>query len=285
MAEAAGLVIGTVSLAGLFTNCVDCFNYVRVGQALEDDFPVYQTELDVLQLRFSRWAQAVTVLSTAKSPSITDDVAPLVERILRQIAKLFQRAREDAEDYADHGVSTTNTLDPLQVPKVRKIHLRLKAVIERRQKTTKTVGSSDRAQWALFKKDEFVTLIINIRTKVDDLEKLIAATELKDKLAQMRLEDATEIKSESMEEAKLMDDCTKDVDPAWGVAVEQLRTGNRYSNTDIGDYSEVQMGDTTAQGYTGPLSQAYNSYYGTRIGKHAKVSMGNIHGKTVFDKT
>ena len=54
MAETTGLVIGAVSLASLFTDCIDCFNYIRVGQALQDDFPIYQTELDVLQLRFSR---------------------------------------------------------------------------------------------------------------------------------------------------------------------------------------------------------------------------------------
>ena len=54
MAETAGLVFGAVSLASLFTDCVDCFNYIRIGQTLEDDFPIYQTELDVLQLRFSR---------------------------------------------------------------------------------------------------------------------------------------------------------------------------------------------------------------------------------------
>ena len=70
MAETAGLVIGAVSLASLFTDCVDCFNYIRIGQALEDDFPIYQTELDVLQLRFSRWAQAVTEISKKNVQSL-----------------------------------------------------------------------------------------------------------------------------------------------------------------------------------------------------------------------
>ena len=56
MVEIAGLVVGAVSLASLFTDYVDCFNYIRMGQAQEDDFPIHQTELNILQLPFSRWA-------------------------------------------------------------------------------------------------------------------------------------------------------------------------------------------------------------------------------------
>ena len=88
MAETAGLVIGAVSLAGLFTNCVDCFNYIRIGQNLENEFPIWKTELDVLELRCSRWAQTVTESLTATSRVITNEVAPLVAEIIKQIAAL-----------------------------------------------------------------------------------------------------------------------------------------------------------------------------------------------------
>lgn len=147
MAETAGLVIGAVSLASLFTDCVDCFRYVRIGQALEDDYPIYQTELDVLQLRFSRWAQAVTEISTKRSV-ITDDVAPLVENNLKQIARLFRRAKEDAEDYAGIPDSSQARPDLRQTPGLAKLSSKLRAMIDRRQKTTKTVGFGGRAQWA-----------------------------------------------------------------------------------------------------------------------------------------
>lgn len=284
MAETAGLVIGAVSLASLFTDCVDCFNYIRIGQTLEDDFPIYQTELDVLQLRFSRWAQAVTEISTKRSV-ITDDVAPLVENNLKQIAKLFQRAREDAEDYADIPDSSQARLDMRQTPGLAKLRSKLKTIIDRRQRTTKTVGVGERAQCALYKREEFVTLIVNLRTKVDDLETLTSVAELKPMLLQMQIEDAEDVQSKDAKEMKLVEDSPRDVDPAFGLVVEQARLGHSFSNTEIGDCSAVQMGDSVTAEYSGPLSKAYHTYAATRIGKNAQVSMGNMHGRTVFDKT
>ena len=206
MAETTGLIIGAVSLASLFTDCIDCFNYIRVGQALQDDFSIYQTELDVLQLRFSRWAQAVTKISTAKRSLVTDDIAPLVENILKQIARLFQRAREDAEDYADTADARLAFLDPRQTAGLIRLHLKLRKTIDWRQKTTKSVGLGRRAQWAMYKREEFITLIINLRTKVDDLEALISVAEIRSMLGQMRMEDAGEVQSEDQEEMKLVQD-------------------------------------------------------------------------------
>lgn len=284
MAETAGLVIGAVSVASLFTDCVDCFNYIRVGQTLEDNFPLYQTELNVLQLCFSRWAQAVTELSTASSPAITDDLAPLVEKNLKYLARLFQRAREDAEDYTDVPNTSHTHLEPHQVPRLTRLHLKLKNVIDHRQKTTKTVGFGKRTQWALYKKEEFVTLIVNVRTKVDDLEGLISVAKLREKLMQMQVEDAKEVHSDNKEEMKLVEESVKDVNPSFSQTVERIRSGHSFSETEISDYSAVQMGDSVATGYTGPLSKAYNTYAKTKISKHTQVSMGTLHGTTVFDR-
>ena len=110
MAKTAGLVIGAISLASLFTDCVDCFNYFRICQTLEVDFPIYKTKLDVLQLCFSRWAQVMIEISTKRSV-ITGDIAPLVVNTLKKIARLFQGAREDAEDSADTLDSSQAHLD------------------------------------------------------------------------------------------------------------------------------------------------------------------------------
>ncbi|KAL7958824.1 hypothetical protein V8C34DRAFT_323791 [Trichoderma compactum] len=208
MAETADLVIGAVSLASLFTDCVDSFNYIRIGQTLEDDFPIYQTELDVLQLRFSRWAQAVTEISTKRS--------------------VIKSSRPDLR----------------QTPGLANLRLKLRAIIDRRQKTTKTVRFGERAQWVLYKREEFVTLIVNLRTKVDHLEALISVAELKPKLRQMQIEDAEEVQSKDAKEMRLVEDSARDVDPAFGLVIEQARLGHSCSNTEIGDYSAVQMGDS-----------------------------------------
>lgn len=208
-----------------------------------------------------------------------------MENILKQIARLFQRAREDAEDYADAVDARLVFLDPRQTAGLVRLHLKLRNMIDRRQKTTKSVGLGRRAQWAIYKREEFITLVINLRTKVDDLEALISVAELRPMLGQMRMEDAGEVQSEDQEEMKFVQDSTKDVDPALGDAVKHLDSGHSFNRTEIGDYSAVQMSDSVAEGYSGPLSKAYHTYADTRIGKNARVSMGNMHGRTVFDKT
>jgi hypothetical protein len=58
MAE-AGLVIGAVSFAGLFTNCVDCFEYVQLGRSFGRDYQRALLRLDIVKLRLSRWTDAV----------------------------------------------------------------------------------------------------------------------------------------------------------------------------------------------------------------------------------
>lgn len=79
---------------------------------------------------------------------------------LKQIARLFQRAREDAEDYADILDSRQAHPDLQQTPGLARLRSKLKTVIDRQQKRTKTVGVGERAQWALYKREEFVTLIL-----------------------------------------------------------------------------------------------------------------------------
>lgn len=136
----------------------------------------------------------------------------------------------------------------------------------------------------MHKREEFITLIINLRTKVDDLEALISVADLRPMLGQMRMEDAEEVQSEDREEMKLVQDSAKDVDPELGNAMKHLYPGHSFNKTEIGDYSPVQVGDSVAEGYSGPLSKANHTYADTRIGKNAQVSMGNLHGRTVFDK-
>ena len=59
MAEAAGLVVGVVALAGLFNNTVECFEFVQLGRTFEKDFQTSQLKLDSARLRLSRWGKSL----------------------------------------------------------------------------------------------------------------------------------------------------------------------------------------------------------------------------------
>lgn len=94
-------------------------------------------------------------------------------------------------------------------------------------------------EWALYKREEFITLIVNLRTKIDDLEAMISVAELKLMLRQMQIKDAKEVRSKDAKETNLVEDSARDVDPAFGLVVEQAHLGHSFSNTEIGDYSAV----------------------------------------------
>jgi hypothetical protein len=59
MAEAAGLVVGVVALAGLFNNTVECFEFVQLGRTFGKDFQTSQLKLDSARLRLSRWGKSL----------------------------------------------------------------------------------------------------------------------------------------------------------------------------------------------------------------------------------
>ena len=56
--EPAGLAVGFVGLAGLFSTCVDCFKLVQVYDSRSCDYEILQTMLDNQQFHFMAWAKA-----------------------------------------------------------------------------------------------------------------------------------------------------------------------------------------------------------------------------------
>ena len=47
MAELFGIVAGTLSVAGLFNNAVDCFEYIQLGRNFGTDYQTCRIRLDI----------------------------------------------------------------------------------------------------------------------------------------------------------------------------------------------------------------------------------------------
>lgn len=61
MAETAGLVIGAVSLATLFSTCVDCLDYVSRARNYGKDFQNVMTKFNMLEVRLKAWGKSLRV--------------------------------------------------------------------------------------------------------------------------------------------------------------------------------------------------------------------------------
>ena len=59
MAEAAGLAIGVIGLAGLFTACVDCLDRITLARTHGRDLEISLTQMSLLNHRLSIWGEIV----------------------------------------------------------------------------------------------------------------------------------------------------------------------------------------------------------------------------------
>src|SRR4051794_37650955 len=101
MAEIFGIVAGTLNIAALFNNCLDCFEYIQLGRHFGRDYQTCQLRLDIAKARLGRWGQAINI---NEDPRFATDVpadnsAQLVHSILEEVTLLFLAAYKTSKRY------------------------------------------------------------------------------------------------------------------------------------------------------------------------------------------
>lgn len=90
MAEAAGLALGVLSLAGLFKDCIDLMSAISASKAMGNEYNILNTKLDLEKLRMLHWAKRVSLLGDSCDARLEDyDVKRAVFRILECIQHLL----------------------------------------------------------------------------------------------------------------------------------------------------------------------------------------------------
>ncbi|MCJ1354936.1 MAG: hypothetical protein MMC33_004926 [Icmadophila ericetorum] len=124
--EPVSLTIGVVALASLFSTCIECFDYFRAVQALEEDFELLLVKVDVEKTRLLIWGNAVSVLKPegeGRVPELNNSQKTvLIGRCLERIKSLlshtdkFQnlyglQSSADAEkDSRNHHILSINSM-------------------------------------------------------------------------------------------------------------------------------------------------------------------------------
>jgi hypothetical protein len=185
MAEAAGLVVGVVALAGLFNNTVECFEFVQLGRTFGTDFQTNQLKLDNARLRLSRWGKALGlnehVRDTASLQGRFGSEANVkhAEALLGQIIELFAEAEGVSNRYKsrtqpqDDSLAVYNPQTDLE-PAMAKLHDKMRQLAIERQSRS---GVRQKAKWALYQEKQFRRLIEDITELVDSLVELFPATQ------------------------------------------------------------------------------------------------------------
>lgn len=180
MAEAVGLAVGIVALAGLFNNAVECFEFVQLGRNFGKNFQTSQLKLDNSRLRLSRWGKSLDLSNnTASVQSIksrfgSDQNVDQAKALLNQILELFADAEGVSNKYKTRtkvGDASLVTYDPSSdlEPAMAELHLAMRQLsIDRQNKS----NLKKKVKWAIYEEKHFRRLVEDVTTLVNDLVEL-----------------------------------------------------------------------------------------------------------------
>ncbi|KAI1103268.1 prion-inhibition and propagation-domain-containing protein [Jackrogersella minutella] len=190
MAEVFGTVATALSVAALFNNCVDCFEYIQLGRDFGRDYERCQLKLDIAKTRMSRWGRAVRINEAPQfaCPHPDDVPSRQARAILEEIEQLFRTVQKASKRY-----EIAATRDELlrfgekdMQPVARGLHNRLDEITSRRQKKTSLFR---KAAWALYDGKNFDKLVREIAGFVDELENLYPTESDRRDLVEVEIEE------------------------------------------------------------------------------------------------
>jgi Prion-inhibition and propagation len=184
MADPVSLSFAIAGIPSIFTSCVDCFQYVRLGQRFGKDFGFCLAKLEAAQVRLTRWGEPIGLLENKvdiKGPYKDADVIKAY-KWLGQIEAAFEEAKEVSAKYADkqtkkgkHGdlelLDEENTLK--SGSSIMNLVVSMKTVSRERQKHLRLPR---KMSWALYGKDSFDSLIEDLVALISDLVELFPST-------------------------------------------------------------------------------------------------------------
>ena len=178
VAEAvAGLTISAVSVAALFSTCLDCFDIIVKVRDFEPDFEILCTDLDLQRLRFCLWGESIgltsrdTTIAPVPLAGLNDpEIQPKVIRALQAIQLLLGQT----DGFRDRVNAEASSSRPLRLFKDTFTRLRHGQRLEKRPSLkTKT-------WWAIHAGDKFRDKIERLKSLIEGLESVTKALEVID---------------------------------------------------------------------------------------------------------
>ena len=167
--EPAGLAIGAIALASLFTGCIECLDLIEVARSSEKGLNTQVCKLSIIKRQFMVWGESIGLLSPDHG---RDDVLDQIEGrqeiedVLQQISTLLQDAEKLKIKY---GVEIDNMddghSDCIEVSKRRRDVFKQNPIVEfisrlvahQRRSTIIT-----KTQWAIRDSKKFEVLVKNL---------------------------------------------------------------------------------------------------------------------------
>lgn len=250
MAEAAGLAVGALSLAGLFNNAVQCFEFVQLGRSFGRDFETSQLKLECARLRLSRWGAALGLGEDLQDETLLEkrfgSQTTEAKHLLGQALAVFEEAKDISKRYVKQSkfsgaqLAVCNAQKEMDPPAADLCNM-MRQISKRRQNRT---GMLKKTEWALYQEKHFRRLIEDIKDLIDDLIGLFPAKQ-EDQRRLCRAEVSTMGESAALpllrEIASEQDTLLRDMIPKLGASKDApystVFSGNNNSGFQLGHNS------------------------------------------------
>ena len=286
MAEVFGIVAGSLSVAALFNNAVDCFEYIQLGRNFGTDYQTCQLRLDITRLRLSRWGTAIDIGNIPDFAVVdpSTDEARTAKRTLEQLLKLFRNAYTQSYDSKAEATEENLTVfDPGTNTNQGIMALRttMQALTRKRQKST---GLSKKISWALYKQKYFTQLINNIQKLLDGLEKIFLVQETYKRLVE---DEVGEVQNETS--LRMLSEASLETDELLrAAAIEKLKrieSSNSIEKAKVSESAKVKVGNEfVSQAVPGGTSggTTTNKIRDLEAIGQSRVHVGDSHGSKGF---
>lgn len=277
--EPVGLGIGIAGLAGAFTACVDCFEYIQIGRQFGQDYGKCLLKLDAAKLRISRWGVAVGLgAEPYLKPQISasDKEIRLARSLLEQILESFEDAERISERFKKHTSMQNANANELFVYNTtsdigsdyQRLHLTIRELAHKRQKGT---NIRKKAVWALYEKKRFEGMIEDVTGFISRLVDLFPATE-DDQRALCTTEVSAIKKSQDL---ALLNNVARKDDQMFSAEItkELEKRGHNVTDWKADGSSKMWIGDKNAFGV---ISKGHNAARFT-VSDRADIHIGNTN--------
>jgi hypothetical protein len=277
MAEAAGLVIGVISLASLFDSVINNFDRIQAGREFNETYQRYLLQLEVLRLRLYRWRDAVSKLIEVDDPVVKQANGNLVERYLSDIQSLFGKEEKLSKPY----IVDTSEAEEEEIKKHWLVKS-LQGLSRKHHADSPSVRS--KVRWAIRGKNEFERLVMDISAQVSNLEHVISTQDIERRLNQMRSDDANEIGKQleaNMKDINLLQEIALVVDQKFADMVK-VKAANEWIGNIAEDEATLHQGDMVSNDYHGPAIAPGGLWKENVARGKSRVTQGTSYGFNPF---
>ncbi len=238
----AGLALSAVSIAALFTTCIDCYNTVVAARDFSKDYELLCTELSLQKLRFFLWGESVGLACRTPDarpqphPGLDDPIIqPTIIRTLNAIKHFLSETQELDERYG-FKVQESATGAGSRVLNIFKATFDQFKSHARRNQKQKSVASVMR--WAIFDADTFEVKITRLKGFIDGLEsvtKSLVSLETQQARLQDEIESVSDVQSLRLlaDDSDISETASRKLTSIKFAASEEIMSVRSRSNTPL----------------------------------------------------